>query len=83
MAAALNVSRGGGIVSLPCSVINAPSRNEARIPALICQDRPIEIVSLYVRFWFVNTEDRAQWFPAVENMSPTRFQVLNGEFSET
>ena len=31
--------------------------------------QPIEIVSLYVRFWFVRTEDRAQ--------------VLNGKFQET
>ena len=63
------VGRRGGSGSLPCPIINAPNRNEAGIPALTRQDRPIEIVSLYIPFWFVCTEDRAQWFPVVRNMS--------------
>ena len=74
---------GRWAASLPCPVINAPNRNEAGIPALTHQDRPIEIVSLYVPFWFVCTEDRAQWFPVVRNMSQNCFQVLNGKFQET
>ena len=77
------VGRGGGTASLPCPIINAPNRNETGIPALTRQDRPIEIVSLYIPFRFVCTEDRAQWFPVVGNMSQTCFQVLSGEFSET
>ena len=32
------------------SIINAPNRNEAGIPALTRQDRPTEIVSLYFPF---------------------------------
>ena len=36
--------------SLPCPIINAQNRNEAGIPALTRQDRPIEIVSLQPRF---------------------------------
>ena len=44
------VGRVGGTTSLPCPIINAPNRNEAGIPALNLQDRPIEIVSLFFRF---------------------------------
>ena len=70
-------------VSLPCPIINALNRNEAGIPALTRQDWPIEILSLYVPFWFVCTEDQAQWFPGKGNMSQSCFQVLNGKFQET
>ena len=38
---------------------------------------------LHIQFWFVCTEDRAQWFPEVRNMSQNHFQVLNGKFQET
>ena len=38
------VSRGGGTASLPCPIINAPNRNEAALPALTCQDCPIEVM---------------------------------------
>ena len=44
------VGRGGETTSLPCPIINAPNRNEAGIPALTHQDKPIEIVSLYIPF---------------------------------
>ena len=77
------VGMGGGTASLLCPIINAPNRKEAGIPALTYQDRPIEIVSPYIPFWFVCTEDRVQWFPVVRNMSQNCFQVLNGKFQET
>ena len=77
------MGRGGETASLPCPIINAPDRNEAGIPALTLQDRSIEIVSLYIPFWFVCTKDRAQWFPVVRNILQNCFQVLNGKFQKT
>ena len=72
----------GGIASLPCPIINAPNRNKAGIPSFKRQDRPIEIVSLYVPFWLVCTEDRAQRFPVARNMSQNCFQVRTANFKK-
>ena len=47
----------GGAASVPCPIINAPNRNEAGIPGLTRQDRPTEIIPLYIPFSFVCTED--------------------------
>ena len=52
------------------------------IPELTRQDMSIEIVSLYIPFWFMCIEDRAQCSEKEEE-ERTCFQVLNGEFSET
>ena len=74
------VGRGGGSASLPCLIINAPNRNEAGIPVLTRQDRPIEIVSLYIPLWFVCTEDRAHCLPIVRNMSEL-FSIFERQIS--
>ena len=45
------VGRGGGTSSLPCLIVNAPNRNEAGIPALTHQDRPIAVYTVLVRVY--------------------------------
>ena len=72
-------SKKKGSPVLPCPIINAQNRNEARIPVFTRQGRPTEIVSLYVHFLFVFTEDRAQWPPVVRNMSQRCFQLSSSK----
>ena len=66
-----------------CPIINAQNRNEAKIPVFTRQGRPTEIVSLYVHFLFVFTEDRAQWPPVVRNMSQRCFQLSSSKEYDT